>query len=208
MDSLRAALLVCGTALMACLPATRGHVLRSDARLTGGTETAASIELPGSWVQLATRPDRVQWAGPDNFSTVLFTLHPVTVDAAKCPELAKGVAEDAQRHLEWTVILANDIVALSSQWRWPTTMEQKLTSPSGAPEIVDFEVEAPGPVPGPSERTVVGRVICKNGGMVEVACSTGHLKTETIETCRKIIASVTVEGPPPAPSPASANRSM
>jgi hypothetical protein len=191
------------------MPATRGHVLRSDATFTGGTQTAASIELPGSWVQLTQRPDRVQWAGPDNFSTVMFTLHPMTGDAAKCPELARHAADEAQHHLEWTVILANDIVALTSQWRWPTVTDQKVSSPNGTPEIVDFELQAPGPVPGPSERTVLGRVICKNGGIVEVACSTGHLKTETLDACRQIIASVTVEGPPPAPQqPAAAPSQM
>jgi hypothetical protein len=164
----------------------------------GGTEAAATVELPGSWLQSVNQPDRAQWISPDNFSTVVFSLQPVTVDPARCPELAQRAAQDAQDKLDWVVVLSNEPIVFGSQWRRPKASDVKVT-PTANPGVVDFELYVPGNVPGPSERSVFGRVMCKSGGLVQVACSTGHLKSDTIETCHQVIASATLEGVPPPP---------
>jgi hypothetical protein len=200
MNWLRGALILCSIIAMACIPKVRGITLRSDSRLQGGNEAAATVELPGSWLQSVNQPDRAQWISPDNFSTVVFTLQPVTADAARCPELAQRAAQDAQNKLDWVVVLSNEPIIFQSQWRKPKAEDVKVT-PTDNSAVVDFELYVPGQVPGPTERTVLGRVMCKSGGLVQVACSTGHLKTETIETCRQVIASVTLEGAPVEAAP-------
>jgi hypothetical protein len=213
MNWLRAALLGCTMVTAACFSKERGLTLRSDARLLGGTETAASVELPGSWVQTMRQPDRARWIGPDNFSAVQFTLAPVLVDASKCPEIAQRATDEATTRLDWIVVLLNEQLTFQDQYVGPRLAEKKLSSPEGRPGIIDYELLVPDQVPGPSQRLVMGRVICGNGGLVQIGCSTGYLKSDTIDICRKVISSVTVEGltaPPPqapqapqAPAPSS-----
>ncbi len=230
--TLRATFVGCSLLAIGCIPTSRAVILRSDARFEGGTETRAQVEVPGSWLQLSNTPHypltlglntdvaqyaepvsvpaRTQLIAPDNFTTVQLTLAPVTADAARCPELAHRAAVDATRLIDWVTVLGNERLVLTSQWRQPYSTDTKITA-GATPDTVDYVLYVPGNVPGPTERTVIGRVVCRDGGLVTVGCSTGHLKTEALALCNDVVASLTLEHgpwvlpggetPPPTASP-------
>jgi hypothetical protein len=150
-------------------------VLRSDARLVGGAESFARVEVPGSWSQTVDRPERAELLGADNFSRITVTLSPVIADASTCAQHAARIAEEEPA----------------------PHGTRKLTAHPDSPDVVDYLLTVPSPVPGPSDRVVLGRAICRNGGLANVTCSTGYLKAETLERCEKVVASLSVDNASP-----------
>jgi hypothetical protein len=175
------ALLAC-----ACLPATNSVALRSDARLSGGTETTAEITVPGSWHRSLRGTELAEVTAPDNFSQVIFSLTPSALRGPACTQVAHKVVGEGI----------------------PGVRDREVKPTPGHTDSLDYHLFVPGPVPGPSDRVVVGRVICRDGGLVNLSCSTGKMKTETQEACEKVLASLSfkhikppVEAPPPVENP-------
>ncbi len=168
----------------ACLPGTNHIALRSDARLAGGTETTATIAVPGSWHRSLTGTELAEVTSPDNFSQIIFTLIPSAIGGPACSSVVRKVAGEGIAGVR----------------------DREVTATPGRNDSVDYHLFVPGPVPGPSDRVVVGRVICRDGGLVNLSCSTGKMKKETQAACQKVLASLTFEKvaaevPPPAENP-------
>ncbi|MBI5548569.1 MAG: hypothetical protein HY901_32195, partial [Deltaproteobacteria bacterium] len=146
--------LALGLAMTSCAPVSKVVTLRSDARFLGGREVEAHVEAPGDWYQATKRSDRADLAAPDNFSSMSLSLAPVLGDPASCPDLVRRAASEAA-------------IAVSKKVK-----PEFVTSP-GDPNVVDFQLTVPGSPPGPSDRFVQGRVMCRNGAMAVITCTTG-----------------------------------
>jgi hypothetical protein len=170
--------------LTACLPGTSSVALRSDARLAGGTETTAAITVPGSWHRSFTGTELAEITSPDNFSQITFSLVPAAVSGKACAAVVNKVAGAGI----------------------PNVRDREVTPTQGSNDSVDYHLFVPAAVSGPSDRVVVGRVICRDGGLVNLSCSTGKMKTETQAACAKVLSSLSfqrigAEVAPPAENP-------
>ena len=165
--------------LGACASGPKALVLKGDARLVGGGETVAKLELPGEWTITGKKADRLDASGSDNFSKLTMTLAPVLLAPEACAELATRAATD---------------LALSAAGG---NKEIKAEIASvGSPEVVGFTETVPATPPGPADRFVQGRVVCKAGALVGVQCSTGIARKDTTGAdCKKALEALTVEAP-------------
>jgi hypothetical protein len=184
-------LIVLGLSVVACAPTHKILTLRADNRLLGGGEAVAKIEAPGDWYQATRKADRADLAAPDNFSSVSFSVAAVLADRSRCPEFARRAATDATS-------------AASNAGAKP-----EFASAPEAPEVVDWKVTIQASPPGPFNRFVQGRAMCREGALAIVTCSTGvERKSSTGADCAKVLESLNIEGlnaaPAAAPAPAVA----
>jgi hypothetical protein len=165
--------------LTSCASGSKSLVLKGDARLIGGNETVAKLELPGEWTVTSRKADRIEAGAPDNFSRLTMTMAPVLVAPEACAELATRAA--------------TDLAAAAAAGKGDVKPEIAAV---GAPEIVGFTETVPASPPGPGDRYVVGRVVCRAGALVSVQCSTGISRKDTTGAdCKKALDSLSVEAP-------------
>lgn len=172
----KSSVLIAALALGACASG-RTATIRADSSLAGGLDAAAKIDVPAGWYQTTSRLDRQEFVAPDNFSRIGFSTSPVTAQASACPALAQRAAESAAAEL---------------------TKGQKLkvemATAFEAPEVVDFTMTVPSAPPGPSDRLVLGRALCRDGALAVVSCSVGKRQWATLgRTCEQVVASLRVE---------------
>lgn len=176
-------LLATTAALSACAGSNKALVLKGDARLIGGSEAVARLELPGSWTVTGKKADKVDAAAPDNFSKLSMTMAPALVGPEACAELAARIAGD---------------VALAAAGGNKDVKAE--LAPAGSPEVVGFVETVPASPPGPADRYVQGRVVCRAGALVTAQCSTGINRRDTTGAdCKKALDGLTVEAPAPKP---------
>lgn len=171
MTATRTLVLAClGLALSGCATGAGKATLRVDARQLGGVETTATLELPEGWYQSGKRPDRLVFSAPDNFTTLSFAIQSVRGDGSQCPGIAKSAAVEAAKG-----------------------GQPELMAP--AEDVTDWRLTVPASPPGPSDRYVQGRAMCRKGALAVVSCSTGvKRKDSTGLECAKILASLAIGG--------------
>ena len=168
-----------GVALFGCATSAKTVQLRADARAMGGIDASASMEVPEGWYQSGKRADRLVFSAPDNFSSLTLSLQSLRGDPARCPELAQSAAADAARH--------------------PSAKADLLSPAEG---VTDWHLTVPANPPGPSDRYVQGRAMCRAGALAVVTCSTGIARKDTTGVeCAKVLASLSIGGAAgPAPT--------
>ena len=170
-------ILAAASLLGACAATPKALVLKGDARLIGGNEAVAKLEIPGEWFVASKKADRIEVGVPDNFSRLSMSIAPALVGPEACGELA--------------VRAATEVAAAAAAGRSDVKAEVAAV---GAPEVVQFTEIVPASPPGPSDRFVVGRIVCKAGALVTVQCSTGIARKETTGAlCQKALESLTVD---------------
>ena len=200
MNPVRTALILAmGLTLASCASAHKVLMLKTDNRLLGGGEAVAKVEAPGDWYQAVRKNDRADLSAPDNFSSLAFWATPVLADPARCPEFARRAAN----------------AATAPATAAPGAKAEYSASPE-TPDVVEWRITVPASPPGPFNRYVQGRAMCRNGALAVVTCSTGvERKGSTGADCAKVLESLNIEAigappapaapaPAPAPAPASA----
>lgn len=173
--------LALGASMVACAPASKVVMLKADARVSGGREAVAKITAPGGWYQAAKKADRADLSSPDNFSSISMTVTAVTADDAKCPELAKRAVADAAAK----------------------TPDAKAELFSDAPDTFDYRLTLPATPPGPNDKFVQGRAMCRNGALAFVTCTTGINRRQTTgEECKRVLGSLSIDAPGASTAPA------
>lgn len=157
-------------------PQVRVASLRADTRLAGGGESLVKMEVPGTWFQSASKPDRADFLAPDNFSRATVSSIPVLA-SDRCVEIAQRAARDA----------VTDLL------KGKKDVRADLKSAPESPEVVDFSAVVPGNPPGPSDRAVAGRVICRDGALAVATCSAGVERPDNRDVCQKALGTLRVE---------------
>jgi hypothetical protein len=180
-----AVLLALGVSALGCASAHKVVSLRADARTLGGNEAVAKVEAPGGWYHATRRAERAELAAPDNFSKMSFSVSPVVVAAEGCAELAKRAASDQAQGAAGS-----------------TGAKPEFTVLPESPDTIDYQLTVPASPPGPYDRLVQGRAMCRNGALAVVTCSTGVKLKATGAECQKVLASLTIEALTPVPAKA------
>jgi hypothetical protein len=189
-----AMLFALGVSALGCASAHKVVSLKADARTLGGNEAVAKVEAPGNWYQGARRTDRADLSAPDNFSKLSFWVSPVVVASEGCAELAKRAASDMAQSAAGATGAKPEFAVLPE-----------------SPDTIDYLLTVPASPPGPFNRLVLGRAMCRNGALAVVTCSTGAKRKATEAVCQKVLASLSIDAltpvaakPEAVPAPAPA----
>jgi len=198
--------------LPSCFLATRSVALRPDAVLTAGSDVEVKVEVPGDWFAVypaAPGESALGYLAPDNYSGLALWVARGGIPAKHCPRLARTAALDATAAamVNANLITMSSRPILFDQYVWarlrrpsaPITAQgtPEIVVDPAAPEIVNYRFDRITPAgftPGPNDRFVQGRVLCRHGVLAVVSCTTGVDRRETIGAdCSRAVASLTVE---------------
>jgi hypothetical protein len=148
--------------------------LEVDAQSHGGKQLAVA-EIPKDWTPLAPSPSRVEFIAPDRVSQVYLRAMPTMASEVQCPQLVKQYTDD-----------------LIEVWSLGAKLRPEKTE---APDGVIVELRQKNKT---KSHVVWGRVMCRNGVMAVLSCSTLIAKeVELKKTCDSVVQSLTVKTQPP-----------
>ncbi|HEY3452862.1 MAG TPA: hypothetical protein VGK67_41350 [Myxococcales bacterium] len=222
MSAARIPLVLALAMLPSCALTTKWATLRPDGVLTAGSDVVVQAEIPGDWfvIQPAVNgSSAVGYLASDNYSGTALWVTRRGLGAVGCPDHARVAVHDATAA---AMAVANRITATSrpilfDQYVWARLRPASVMSARGTPEIVAdpampevvdyrFDRITPGGVPpGPDDRFVQGRVMCRHGVLAVVSCSTGVERRETLgPICRHVLDSLAITPTEDRPAPAAA----